>query len=122
MKRAKNGQVYKGGAVERISANPTKLFSVDSSDLKSMSFKFGNDIFITFEMPRVSYILKVQAQKTKFLLFRPSVIRGPWAEVLHSVVQIWAGRRRRVVIVATFNDQRYIYYTQIQVRLFSWLE
>ena len=26
-------------------------FFVDYFDLKSMSFKFGNDIFITFEMP-----------------------------------------------------------------------
>ena len=31
---------------------PTKLFSVESYDLKSMSFKFSNDFFITFEMPR----------------------------------------------------------------------
>ena len=35
---------------------PPNFFSVNSYDLKSMSFKFGNDIFITFEMPRVSYI------------------------------------------------------------------
>jgi hypothetical protein len=49
---AKNGQVHEDGAVGRSSADPTKLFSVDSYDLKSMSFKFGNDIFVTFEMPR----------------------------------------------------------------------
>ena len=30
----------------------TKLFSVDTYDLKSLSFNFGNDIFIGFEMPR----------------------------------------------------------------------
>ena len=34
------------------------FFSVDSYDLKSMSFKFGNDIFITFEMPGVAYTLQ----------------------------------------------------------------
>ena len=45
---AKNGQVHEDGAVGRSSADPTKLFSVDSYDLKSMSFKFGNDIFVTF--------------------------------------------------------------------------
>jgi hypothetical protein len=28
------------------------FFSVDSYYLKSMSFNFGNDIFIGFEMPR----------------------------------------------------------------------
>ena len=31
------------------------VFSVDSNDLKFTSFKFGNDIFITFEMPRYYY-------------------------------------------------------------------
>ena len=49
---AKNGYVNEGGKVERSNATPTKLFDVDSYDLKSMSFKFGNDIFIGFEMPR----------------------------------------------------------------------
>ena len=36
-------------------SNATPL-SVDFYDLKSMSFKFGNDIFIIFEMPRVTSI------------------------------------------------------------------
>ena len=49
---AKNGQVHEGGKVGRSSATPIKLFPVDSYDLKSMSFKFGNVIFNTFEMPR----------------------------------------------------------------------
>ena len=34
----------------------TKHFSVDSYDLKYMSFKFSNDIFITFEMATSSFI------------------------------------------------------------------
>ncbi len=72
---AKNGQVHEGGKVGRSSATPTKLFSVDSYDLKSISFKFGNDIFITFEMPRVAYIMSVGKINIS-LLFRPSVIRG----------------------------------------------
>ena len=59
----------KGGAVRRSSVNPTNLFSVDSYDLKSMSFKFGNDIFITLD----NDILENHIS----LLFRPSVIRGP---------------------------------------------
>ena len=33
----KNGQVHEGGKVGRSSATPTKLFSVDSFDLKSLS-------------------------------------------------------------------------------------
>ena len=36
---------------------PPNFFSVDFYDLKSMSFKFGNDIFITFEMPRSSFLM-----------------------------------------------------------------
>ena len=40
------------GKVRRSDATPTNFFSVDSYDLmKSMSFEFGNDIFIDFEMP-----------------------------------------------------------------------
>ena len=57
---AKNGQVHEGGRVGRSSATPTKLFSVDSYDLKSMSLKFGNDIFtftFTFEMLRSSFTM-----------------------------------------------------------------
>ena len=51
------------------------FFSVDSYDLKSVSFKFGNDIFINFEMPRVAKdVDKIHIT----LQFRPSVIRGPW--------------------------------------------
>ena len=73
---AKNGNVYEGGKVGRSNANPTKFFSVDFYDLKSLSFKFGNDTFITFEMPRVSYRRPV-GKMNILLLFRPSVIRGP---------------------------------------------
>ena len=54
---AKNGQVHEGRKVGRSSATPIKPFSVNSYDLKSMSFKFGNDIFITFEMPRSSFTM-----------------------------------------------------------------
>jgi hypothetical protein len=52
---AKNGLVHEGGKVGRSNATPTKKFSVDSNDLKFVSFKFGNDMFITFEMPRVAF-------------------------------------------------------------------
>ena len=63
-----------GGNVRRSNATPTKL--VNSYDLKSMSFKFGNDIFITFEMPGVAYSRSVDKIHIS-LQFRPSVIRGP---------------------------------------------
>ena len=59
---------------------PPNFFSVDSYDLKSMSFKFGNDIFITFEMPRVAYSRLIDKIHIS-LQFRPSVIRGPWVSV-----------------------------------------
>ena len=68
---AKNGQVHEDRKVGRSKATPTKLFFVDSYDLKSMSFKFGNDIFMTFEMP----IGKINIS----LLFCPSVVRSPWS-------------------------------------------
>ena len=54
---AKNGQVHEVGEVGRSSATPTKLFSVDYYNLKSMSFKFCNDVFITFEMLRSTFLM-----------------------------------------------------------------
>jgi hypothetical protein len=45
-----------------------------------MSFKFGNDIFITFEMATVAYSRPVDKIYIS-LQFRPSVIRGPWIDV-----------------------------------------
>ena len=75
---AKNCQVHESGKkVGRSNATPTKFFAVDSYDLKSLSLKFGNDTFITFEMSRVSYKRPVGKMNIS-LLFRPSVIRGPW--------------------------------------------
>ena len=72
----KNGKVHEGGKVGRSGAPPTNFFSVDSYDLKSLSFKFGNDNLISFEMPRVAY--KRPFWKNNILsLFRPSLIRGP---------------------------------------------
>ena len=53
----KNDHVHEGGKVGRSDATITIFFSVDSYDPKSMSFKFGNDIFITFEMPRSSFTM-----------------------------------------------------------------
>ena len=57
---------------------PPTLFSVNFYDLKSMPFKFGSDIFITFEMPGVAYSRPVDKIHIS-LQFRPSVIRGPWS-------------------------------------------
>ena len=47
---AKNGHVHVAGKVGRSDATPTKFFSVDFFDLKSLSYKFGNYTLITFEM------------------------------------------------------------------------
>ena len=57
MNMDKNGHVHEGGKVGRSNATPTKLFSVNFYDLKSMSFKFGNDIFIILDMPRSSFTM-----------------------------------------------------------------
>ena len=76
---AKNDPFHEGGKVERSYATPFKLFSVDSYDLKSMSFKFGNDIFIIFEMPRSSFLMSIGKMNIS-LLFRPAA-----SEVLGSV-------------------------------------
>ena len=51
----KNDHIHEGGKVGKTNVTRIKLFSVDSCDLKSMSFKFTNNIFIIFEMPRSSY-------------------------------------------------------------------
>jgi hypothetical protein len=51
---AQIGHAHEVGKVGRSNATRTKVFSVDFYDLKSLSFKFSNDTFITFEMPRVS--------------------------------------------------------------------
>ena len=67
-KIAKNGHVLEGRKVRRSNVIPTKLFSVNSYDLKSMSFKFGNYIFITLEMPRSSYIITFRTINISLLL------------------------------------------------------
>ena len=72
----KMAYVHEGGKVARSDATSTNFFSENCYDLKSLSFKFGNDTFITFEMPRVAYnrpFWKIYIS----MLFRPSVIRGP---------------------------------------------
>ena len=60
---------------------------VNSYDLKSLSFKFDNDIFITFEMPGSSYKRPVGKIHIS-LLFRPSVIRGPCLTAVRGVLPL----------------------------------
>ena len=68
---AKYGHVREGGKVGRSDATPTNFFSVDSNNLKSMSFKFGNDIFITFEMPgRGEYSVRVPGGPSRLSFFK----------------------------------------------------
>ena len=68
---AKNDPLHEGRKVGRSNATSIKLFSVDSYDLKSMSFKLGNAIFIIFEMPRSSFLMSVGKMNIS-LLFRSS--------------------------------------------------
>ena len=84
---AKNGHVYEGGKVGRSNGTTTNFFSVDSNDLMSLSFKFGNDTFVTFEMPRVSYRRPV-GKMNILLLFRPSVIRSHWPRYVKYLIKI----------------------------------
>ena len=79
---AKNGHVPEGRKVERSDGTATNFFSVDSYDLMSLSFKFGNDTFVTFEMPRVPYRRPI-VNMNILLIFRPSVIRGPWPRYIY---------------------------------------
>ena len=53
---AKNGHVHEVMKWSEVMPFPPIFFKVDSYDLKSMSFKFGNNTFITFEFPGVAYI------------------------------------------------------------------
>ena len=75
-KQPKIDHLYEEEKVGRSNAIPTKLFSVDSYDLNIKSLKFGNDIFITFEMPGSSY--KMPFWKSiiplLFRLFAPEVL------------------------------------------------
>ena len=77
---AKNDPFYEGRKVGKSNANPIKYFSVDSYEMKLKSFKFGNDIFITFEMPRVAYIMSIWKINIS-LLFPPFA-----SEVLELVI------------------------------------
>ena len=88
---AENGHVHEKGKFRRINATTIKLFSVDFYDLKFMSYEFGNDIFITFEMPRVAYNRPLRKINIS-LQFCPSVIRGPCL-LLVSLFFIW-GRQK----------------------------
>ena len=99
----KNDHVHEGRKVGRSDATPTKLFSVDFYVLKSMSFKFGNDILITFEMPGVAYSRPVDKIHIS-LQFRSSVIRGPWICTL----SIICFKRRGSVIKTKLNYIVYI--------------
>ena len=58
------------GKWEGVMPIPTSFFFVDSFDLRSMSFKFGNYIFITFEISSVAYIMTFRKISIS-LLFRP---------------------------------------------------
>ena len=70
--------------------------------LKSRSFKFSNDTFITFEMSKEAYRMSVGKINIS-LLFRPSVIRGPWmvsSRKLHNRKQ----RRRKNFTSSIFSE------------------
>ena len=53
-----------------------KLFSVDFYDLITMSFKFDNNIIITFKMPVI--LQKVLFKNQHFVAILSISFRGPW--------------------------------------------
>ena len=61
---------------DESSATPIKLFAVNCYSLKTMSFRFGNAIFITFEMPGSSY-------KRPFWKINISLLFCPFASTVH---------------------------------------
>ena len=79
----KNDHIHESGKVRRSNAISTKLFSVVFCDLKSMSFKFGNAISNTFEMPRSSYLMSVG--KFTFCCYSVHLLQRS----LHKGIHIW---------------------------------
>jgi hypothetical protein len=66
--------------LKRSNGTPIKLFSVDFCDLKSMSLKFGNDVFITLEIPRYIYPFENSTFRcySVHLLQRPLITHIPY--------------------------------------------
>ena len=72
----KNSHIHEDGKVGRYNDTSTKHFSIDSYNLKSLLFQFGNDIFITFEIPSIRIVYNRLVSKINILLlFCPTV--GP---------------------------------------------
>ena len=71
---------------------PSNFFSVNSYGQKFMAFKFGNDIFIIFKMPRSSFLMSV-GKMTISLLFRPSA--SEVLEVGKSVRKVRKGKIKK---------------------------
>ena len=82
---------------------PPNFFSVNSYDVKFMSFKFGNDIFITFEMPRSSFLMSFWKTNIS-LLFHQSVFRGPCLGLFRSfcLLNCYKERKNTVVLPGNF--------------------
>ena len=99
----KNGDVQQRGKVVRSNATPIKLFSVDSYGLKFMSLTFCNDIVITFEMPRSSFLMSFWKTNIS-LLFHQSVFRGPSLGLFRSfcLLNCYKERKNTVVLPGNF--------------------
>ena len=91
--------------------------SVDSFDLKSMSFNFSNDIFIKFEMPRSlgSELPNDILEKPILLLFHSSVIRGP---CLGAVIQLYTSNYSNHSYFHFSADGYFGYYRVFYIEIF----
>lgn len=87
--KGQNDHFHEGWKVRMSNATSINIFSVNSYDVKSMSFKFGNDSFNIFEMPGSSYQRPIGKNNIS-LLFRPSVIRGPWIIIWWLIISFYS--------------------------------
>ena len=77
------------GEQEGVVPGPSICFSVVSYDLKSRSFKLNINIFITFEMPRVVYIMSNVHWQNFFAI--PLELVSKELNHMAAIMQVYAG-------------------------------
>ena len=71
----KNDHFHESGKVV-MPCHSNQTFFADLYDLKSISFKFGKDIIIDFEMPR-SFYINVLLENQHFVAIPSIYFKGP---------------------------------------------
>ena len=78
--KAKKYHFHVDQKVGGSNAIPIKLFSVDYYEPKTLSFKFGSAIFITFEMPR--YPTRGPFGKSTFFCYSVNLLQRSLGSIL----------------------------------------